>query len=112
MVATERGRRGPVLAEEYFTVADHDFTKIVLVPSCILVIDLPEEISDSWYCGQVFVSLKQTVFEPSSPFRHTCELHQVLTSLSLKKRVLLVYSDGGPDHRLTYVTVQLSLIRN
>ena len=110
MAATERGRRVPVRAEECFTVADHDFTKFGLVPSCILVIDLPEEISDSWYRGQVFVSLKETVFEPSSPFRHACELHQVLTSLSLEKRVLFVYSDGGPDHRLTYVTVQLSLI--
>jgi len=50
-----------------------------------------------------FISLKETVFEPSSPFRHACELHQILTSLSLEKRVLFVYSDGGPDHRLTYV---------
>ena len=24
--------------------------------------------------------------------------------------ILFVYSDGGPDHRLTYLTVQLSLI--
>ena len=48
-------------------MADHDFTKFGIVPSCILVIDLPEEISESWYCGQVFVSLKETTFEPSSP---------------------------------------------
>ena len=88
-------------------MADHDFTKFGLVPSCILVIGLPEEISDSWYRGQVFVSLKETVFEPSSPFRHACELHQVLTSLLLDKRVHFVCSDGGPDHRLTYVAVQL-----
>ena len=27
-------------------MADHDFTKFGLVPSCILAIDLPEEISD------------------------------------------------------------------
>ena len=26
------------------------------------------------------------------------------------KSILCVYSDGGPDHRLTYVSVQLSLI--
>ena len=89
-------------------MADHDFTKFGLVPSCILAIDLPEEISDSWYCGRVIVSLKETVFEPSSPFRHACELHQVLKSLSLDKRVLFVCSDGGPDHWLNYVTVQLS----
>ena len=110
MAATERGRRVPVRADEFLTVADHDFTKFGMVPSCILVIDLPEVISESWYRGQVFVSLKETTFEPSSPFRHACELHQALESLSFDKSVLFVYSDGGPDHRLTYVSVQLSLI--
>ena len=49
VAATERGRRVPVCAEEYLTVADHDFTKFGMVPSCVLVIDLPEELSESWY---------------------------------------------------------------
>ena len=35
-----------------------------------------EEISGSWYHGQVNVSLKDMVFEPSSPLRHACELLQ------------------------------------
>ena len=100
----------PVRADEYFTIANYDFTKFGLVPSGILVIDLPEEISDPWYRGQGSVCLKDTVFEPLSPFRHACELHQVLTSLSINKRVLFVHSDGGPEHWVAYVTVQLSLI--
>ena len=29
---------------------------------------------------------------------------------SFSKPVLFVYSDGGPDHRLTYMSVKLSLI--
>ena len=28
----------------------------------------------------------------------------------MPKPILFIYSDGGPDHRLTYVSVQLSLI--
>ena len=110
VVAAERGRRVPVCANQFMTVADHDITKFGLVPSVILVNDLPEEISGSWYRGQVHVLLKDTVFELSSPFRHACELYNVLQSSSVSKSVLFIYADGGPDHRLTYVSVQLSLI--
>ena len=28
----------------------------------------------------------------------------------IEQHALFIYSDGGPDHRLTYVSVQLSLI--
>lgn len=110
VAAAERGRRVPVRANQFLTVADHDFTKFGLVPSVILVNDLPEEISGSWYRGQVHVLLKDTVFEPSSPFRHACELYNVLQSSSVSKSVLFIYADGGPDHRLTYVSVQFSLV--
>lgn len=89
------------------TVADHDFTKFGLV---ILVNDIPEEISGSWYRGQVHVSPKDTVFEPSSPFRHACELYNVLQSSSFSMSVLILYADGGPDHRLMYASVQFSLV--
>ena len=42
---------------------------------------------------------------------HHYELHHVLTSASLiDKPILFLFSDGGPDHRLTYISVQLSLI--
>ena len=81
-----------------------------MVPSVILLNDIPQEILGSWYHGQVYVSVKDTVFEPSSPLRHACELYNVLQSSSSSKSVLFLYSDGGPDHRLTYVSVQLSLV--
>lgn len=60
--------------------------------------------------GTVFVDLKDAIFEPSSPFRHMCELYNTLQSISFSKHILFLYSDGGPDHRLTYISVQLSLI--
>ena len=50
------------------------------------------------------------MFEASYPFRHACELYNVLQSLSNSKPVLFLYSDRGPDHCLTYVSVQLSLV--
>jgi len=110
VAAAERGRRIPVRHDENLAVGDHDFTKFGLVPSVVLINDLPEEISESWYNGQVYIGLKDTAFEPSSPLRHACELCLILQSVSLSKSVLFIYSDGGPDHRLTYVSVQLSLI--
>ena len=46
-----------------------------------------------------------------TPIRHATELSHVLSrNDELRKPVLFVYSDGGPDHRLTYASVQLSLI--
>ena len=62
------------------------------------------------HVGSVFVGLKNAVFEPSSPYRHACELYQTLQSTTFNKPILFLYSDGGPDHRLTYFSVKLSLI--
>ena len=58
----------------------------------------------------VFIGIKDLTFEPSSPFRHHTELVSVLKQISFDKPVLFMYTDGGPDHRLTYISVQLSLI--
>ena len=51
VAAAERGRRVPVREDEYFTVGDHDFTKFSLVPSVVFLINVSEEITDSWYTG-------------------------------------------------------------
>jgi hypothetical protein len=92
-------------------VGDHDFTKFGLIPSVSFIIDIPDDFSGSWYNGKVYVGLKDTVFKPSSPFRHMTELyHTISKSGIISKPILFLYSDGGPDHRLTYVSVQLSLI--
>ena len=53
VAAAERGRRVLVREDEYLTVGDHDFTKFSLIPSVIFVIDVPEEISGSWFTGMV-----------------------------------------------------------
>ena len=55
------------------------------------------------------IGLKEGVFEPSSSHRYMTELHQILRECS-DKSMLFIYSDRDPDHRLTYLSVQLSLI--
>ena len=62
------------------------------------------------FIGTVFIGMKDLVFESSSPIRHTTELYGVLKEIQFSKTVLFLYTDGGPDHRLTYISVQLSLI--
>ena len=105
VAAAERGRRVAVSMSKSFQVGDHDFTKFSLVPFVCLVIDIPEKVSDFWYCG------KDAIFQPSPPIRHATEVSAVLVSChSPVPPVLFVYSDGGPDHRITYVSVQISLV--
>ena len=58
VAASERGRRVPVREDEHFVVADHDFTKFSLVPSVIFLINVPEEITDSWYTGNIYAVYK------------------------------------------------------
>lgn len=57
------------------------------------------------------VGLKDAAFEASSPMRRATELSQTLSrSGELCKPVLFMYSDGGPDRRLAFISVQMSLI--
>ena len=58
---------------------------------------------DSSYRGQVTVALKDPVLQPSSLFRHAIEIKELLQDHV--KPVLIIYSHGGPDHRLTYHSV-------
>ena len=63
----------------------------------------------SWesFCGDK----KDAIFQPSSPIRHATEVTAILKQCySPVPSILFIYSDGGPDHRLTFVSVQIPLI--
>ena len=55
-----------VAQNSILAAADHDFTKLSLTPSVNFFISISDDISGSFYNGQVFVSYKDTIFEPSS----------------------------------------------
>ena len=67
VAAAERGRRVLVRVGTTFEVGDHDFTKFSIIPSVVLVVDIPDNIQESWYRGQVHVGYKDAAFEASSP---------------------------------------------
>jgi len=94
------------------TSSDHDFTKFSLTPSVIFFCDIPKDISESFYNGQVYVSYKNTVFQPSFALRHSTEFYKTLLQQYDENlpEILLLYTDGGPDHRNTFGSVQIALI--
>jgi hypothetical protein len=86
------------------------FHQVSIIPSVVLLADIKIEISGSWYVRQVFVLFKDGAFEPSSPIRHATKLVNILENEAIDRPVLFLYSDGGPDHRVMYLSVKLSLI--
>jgi len=86
---------GTVIATKSFEVG---VSKVSITPSVTLLVDIPTEISESWYFGQVAVCLKESAFQPSSPLRHIAELYNILLLAQFDKPMLCVYTDGGPHY--------------
>ena len=110
VAAVERGKQVIVSCNRSFIVSDHDFTKCGIIPSVIMFCDIPVSIEDSFYQGKVHVGLKDPIFQPSNPMRHNSELYNLLVNDEQQNPFLLIYTDGGPDHHVNYLRVQLSLI--
>ena len=87
VAAAERGRRVLVTRNESFQVGDHDFTKFSLIPSVSFAVDIPDDVTESWYAGRVFFGLKEAAFEPFSPHRHTTELYNLINN-DLKTQII------------------------
>ena len=102
----------PVVGPQ-FEALDHDFHLHGIVPSVAFSIDIPESATDSFYRGQPFVTNKNKVTQPSSALRHASEMKDLIcTHCSNEegkpKRVLIIVSDGGPDHRVTFGSVKVA----
>ncbi|GES83675.1 hypothetical protein GLOIN_2v1882875 [Rhizophagus clarus] len=77
-----RNKKSIVLQNVDLVACDHDFTKLSLTPSVIFFCEVPRSIEESFYSGKVFFSIPP---------------------------ILCLYTDGGPDHGVTYKSVQISL---
>ena len=104
-----RGKKAIVPVNHVLGALDHDVnSKGSLTPSVYLNVDIPPDEDQSFYSGNVTILLKDDVYQSSSAFRHAAEMKNLLGKKV--KPVLIIFSDGGPDHRLTYDSVKLSLI--
>lgn len=88
VAAVERGKEVIVSLNETFLVADHDFSKFSLTPSVAMIVNIPQAINESWYTGDVYIGIKDSVFQPSSAIRHAKELHNEYSC----------FKDGGTSH--------------
>lgn len=100
IAAIERGKQViETMTGKKFSVADHDFTKCGMIPSETLFRDVPSTIEESFYTGQVYVGLKDPIFEYSCALWHMAELNNVILRRNLNHPpVLMMYTDGGMSH--------------
>lgn len=107
-----RGKKSIVPMNSVLSCLDHDVqSKGSLTPSVVLDVEIPGDVSETFYRGQVSVTFKDSIFQASTPFRHIVELEAILKAKPENmKPALFMYTDGGPDHRVTYGAVKLSLI--
>ena len=62
------------------------------------------------FAGSVHVILKDSIFEASSPTRHTAELGKLMKTMYPNAVALVIYTDGGPDHNCKHTSVRLGLL--
>ena len=111
VAAVEKGKKVvAAVSGSTFTISDHDFTKFGLIPSVVVLCDIPERMDNTFYRGQVLVGLKDAATEPSSPMRHSTELSKIFRERDIQSLIVVLYTDGGLDHNNTFLSVQLNLI--
>ena len=107
-MALPRGRRVLVGNNESFQEDNHYFSTISLIPTVILVNDIPERVDESWYRE------KACVGDPSTALQNATEVANFLIEKFDTKEavppVLILYTDGGPEHRTTYLSVKIAMI--
>ena len=56
---------------------DHDFHICGIVPSVCLIVDIPEDVQGSFHHGNVHITIKDKIFKPSDPIRHSAETTRI-----------------------------------
>ena len=102
MSARCRRARKSVLVgvDSTFAVSDHDFSKFSLTPSICLQVQILQRKCLCWAEG----------FCSSTKFPTEAHRRAQFQSWRLQEEILMLYTDGGPDHRTNFISVQLSII--
>ena len=71
------------------------------VPTVTLLCDIPEDPTESFYHGQVYVAVKSSTMQPSTVVRAHTELGSLLQrEKSPHQSMGFLLTDGGPEHNL------------
>ena len=96
---------------------DHDFHCSNLITAVTLRCNIPSDVSESFFIGdeeecngQIFVTVRDATFDPSKVIDHCAQLIDALRTKELKPTVLVLQTDGGPDHSLKRVATKMALI--
>ena len=112
--APPRGRRVLLATNESYQVSDYDFTKINMIPTVILLNNIPEKVKDSWFRGKPYILLKITVILPSTSLQNARQVADALIKHHASKEavppVLFMYTDGGPEHRTNFLSEKIAII--
>lgn len=95
-----RGKKTIVPSSSILVSLDHDMTKASLTPS----------IDDSFVRGQVTVTVNDSVFQMSSPFRHANSIIKAFEQQGHFPYTLLKFTDDGTDQRNTLESVKCASI--
>ena len=105
-----RGRHvmvtGP--AESRPTVLNRNFCRLHVTPRVALVPAIPEVSMESFYQGQVYMAVKDSIFQSSSALRHAAEISPVVEEFGVL--ILVSVADGGPDHNVQHGQTKVALI--
>ena len=108
------GKKLLVVKDQIIQSADHDFTYIMLVPIVVIINDLPSSFGQSWYHGKPYVYIKITETEPSSAVRNSVEIKRALMKKFCTKEnippIIIIYTDGAPEHHTHFLSVKIAII--
>ena len=104
-----------VVTNQLLQAADHDFSTISVTPTVVLLHHIPADVEDSWYHGIPNIYLKLHATEPSTAVRNAKEIADIIIDhyggkKELVPPILGIYTDGGPEHSLNFLSVQIAYI--
>ena len=105
-----RGKKSIAPTTSVLGALDHDMTKCSVTPSVYFKVLIPDTVDQSFYRGIMYVSVNDSVFQTSSPFRHAASLVKVMGQAQNYPKILLRFTDGGVDQRNTLESVKMSNI--
>ncbi len=94
------------------SAADHDFGYASIIPSVTLKCNIPDSMERSFFGGdgEMEVVLRDGTFDGSDVFDHCSQLLQTLSNEPVKPFGIVLQTDGGPDHNLTFLRTRLALV--
>ena len=109
--ATSHQRRALSKCNIDLEASNYSYHSVNLTTSVIPNCQIPDSPNSSFYTCQIFVSIKDLVFEGLDPVRHTIELLDVLRSEHNEfPSYLSIFTDGGADHNITFLYTQCALL--